>query len=311
MPRSSVPSTPTSPDAPFKLPRSLRQTADVILQSSDGAHFRVHKSYLSASSSFFEQMFAGEADLGSAALLEQAGEGRELPVVQVSEDKDTLRALLPCIYPGAKGRPPSLCVLKHTLVAAEKYDIPSARDSMRPHLIWPEFLNANPLLVFSISRLLGFDEERAMAMDALYKLKEDALFALDMDGVPASDLADVHLKRQQRADAIVRTVKDVLSRDDGTRTSANCNRPICNTCKKVPMWVYVWSKRLELEARRRPTVDRLFSFSSLELARQKSPRCRCSTDLILWDAKSFEDLKRVVEESLKPPRVRRRSSTRR
>ncbi|KZT59851.1 hypothetical protein CALCODRAFT_481155 [Calocera cornea HHB12733] len=324
--RCTMPSAPSSASTPiahsarFVLPPSLRQTADVILQSSEGAQFRVHKSYLAASSSFFEQMFHGQSAApppygGSGdVLMEDAGgesaAASELPIVPVSEDRHTLRALLPCIYPGTKVRPPSLRVLKHTLIAAEKYDIPSARDSMRPHLIWPEFLTSNPLLVFSISRLLGFAEEREMAMDVLFQLKEDALYALDMEGVPASDLADVHLKRQQRADTIVKTVRDVLAMDEGARTPANCHRPVCIMCKKVPMWVYVWSKRLELEARRRPTVDKLFSFSALELARQKSPRCRCSAELIFWDAKSFEDLKKIVDESLKPERAKRRSSRR-
>jgi len=267
---------------------------------------------LSAASAFFEGMFGGGSPGSAGGGAEgDSVEGEELPVVQVSEDRHTLRVLLPCIYPRTKARPPSLRVLKHVLVAADKYDIPSARDTMRPHLIWPEFLNSNPLLVFSISRLLGFDEEQEMAMDALYRLKEEALFALDMEGVPAKDLAEVHVKRLQRAEGIVKTVKDVLAKDEGERTPANCHRPMCSVCKKVPMWVYVWTKRLELEARKRPTLDRLFSFSFLEQARQKSPRCRCSPDLVLWDPKCFEDLKKVVEESLKSARPRHRSSPRR
>ncbi|EJU03517.1 hypothetical protein DACRYDRAFT_105676 [Dacryopinax primogenitus] len=301
---SSRPRTPAPAlDVQVTLPPSLRASADLVIQSSDGTQFRVHKAYLAASSRFFEDMFGDE----TLAFLNESREDKQLPVVELSESRYTLRTLLPCVYPGTKPRPPSLRVLRDTLVAADKYDMPSVRDSMRPHLVWPEFLSTNPLLVWAISRLLEFEEEKKIAMEALFELNEEELFALEMDGVAASDLAVVHLRRQQRADAIIRVVQDVLAKDEGDKTPANCYRPICKVCKRVPMWVYVWTKRLEIDARKRPTIDKLFSYTSLENARQKSPRCRCSPDLIMWDPKSFDDLKKIVEDSVQPVKKRKSS----
>jgi len=301
--------TPTpNPSRSFTLPSSLESTADVILKSSDDCgeeEFRAHTSYLAAASGFFEQMFSDQEPSYPAV-------GVELPVIQVAECRHVLRTLLPCIYPGVKERPRSLKVLKGTLIAAEKYNIPSVIDSMRPHLIWPDFLHSNPLLVYSISRLLHFNVEQQMALDTLYKLDEDKILRLDMDGLPAADLAEVQRARRARGDLIVGKVKEKIFSPPKTASgSATYNRPSCPTCRKVPIWVYIWRKWLEIEVRRKPTTDAAFSFAFLEKARLMSPRCRCGPDPILWDAKSFEDLKKAVDTAITPTRAKAKNVPRR
>lgn len=91
--------------------------ADVILQTNDGVQFRVHKSILSMSSEFFEQMFA---------LPQGESEGSAIQIVHVSESSSTMDYLLKLAYPNRQKQklPMSdLGLLFEVLAAAVKYDM--------------------------------------------------------------------------------------------------------------------------------------------------------------------------------------------
>ncbi|KAI0263388.1 hypothetical protein BC834DRAFT_311102 [Gloeopeniophorella convolvens] len=97
-----------------------RSDASVVLRSSDGCSFRVHKSTLAMASPFFADMFSlppppqnspqdGDDFLGG------------LPVVCVEETKTILNILLTMVYPVPVAQPASYAEVLSVLSAAQKY----------------------------------------------------------------------------------------------------------------------------------------------------------------------------------------------
>jgi hypothetical protein len=98
------------------------QDADVVLLSSDGVPFRVHKSILSTSSPFFHDMFT----------LHQPPDNElvdGLPAVHLSEDAESLQCLVSVLY-----RIPSVVPdydkALDLLAVSHKYDMASVQSSI-------------------------------------------------------------------------------------------------------------------------------------------------------------------------------------
>ena len=98
--------------------------ADVILQSSDLVHFRVHKSVLVTSSPFFGDMFSLPQPTNDAA-------PEELPIVRLSEDSEVLNSLISILYPVHPEIPPSSDNILALLSAAAKYDMEAVQTFIR------------------------------------------------------------------------------------------------------------------------------------------------------------------------------------
>ena len=116
--------------------------ADIILRSSDQVDFHVHKIILSLSSPFFKTMFS----------LPQANESvSEKPhpiVVDMSEDRTTIEALLTFIYPPAvvSDAPEfdSLDKIMNALEAAKKYEMAVASERLKQQFVESRFVQDEP-----------------------------------------------------------------------------------------------------------------------------------------------------------------------
>jgi hypothetical protein len=98
--------------------------ADIILRSSDSVDFHVHKSVLVASSPFFRDMFSlpqSPNDAGDDAL----------PVVDLSEDAETLNSLVSMLYPVVREIPHYSNDILTLLTAATKYDMDAVQSFIR------------------------------------------------------------------------------------------------------------------------------------------------------------------------------------
>ncbi|KAJ6556528.1 hypothetical protein DFH09DRAFT_1164700 [Mycena vulgaris] len=130
------PSPPFVPGPPFDDP-----TADVILRSSDGINFHVHRIVLSLASPFFNQMFT----------LPQPSAEPGVPVILVSEYALVLDRALRFWYPGAEPiASQTLDELREVLEAVvRKYDmqfaVPGAKNRLR------EYLDEDPVAVYAIA----------------------------------------------------------------------------------------------------------------------------------------------------------------
>jgi hypothetical protein len=102
--------------------------ADVIIQSSDFANFRVHKAILASSSQFFRDMFS----------LPQPSDNETvdgLPFVHLSEDADLVRSLITVLYPIPPEISTSYERVLALLAAAQKYDMSAVQSSIRAEVV--------------------------------------------------------------------------------------------------------------------------------------------------------------------------------
>ncbi|CCM05882.1 uncharacterized protein FIBRA_08119 [Fibroporia radiculosa] len=97
-----------------------KANADVILRSSDNVDFHVHQVILGLASDFMEDMFSLPQSLTS---------NKDLPVVEVTEESETLDHLLRLIYPTQDPVLEDIMAVGRVLKAAIKYqmDIVTAR----------------------------------------------------------------------------------------------------------------------------------------------------------------------------------------
>ena len=117
--------------------------ADVILQSSDLVDFYVHRSVLIVSSPFFRDLFS----------LPQPPNGavpNALPVVQLSENAETLDCLISMLYPVPPEIPSSSDNVLALLAAAVKYDMDTVQSSIRAEINRRGLLSSTPTELFHV-----------------------------------------------------------------------------------------------------------------------------------------------------------------
>ncbi|EJU03503.1 hypothetical protein DACRYDRAFT_29876, partial [Dacryopinax primogenitus] len=144
-------------------PPLLEDTVDVVLKSSDGVDFRVHKMFLAIASTAFESTF----------LLPSNPQGETestLPSVSLVEIAEVIALILAYIYPIKRPSRPSLALLKGALRAAHKYDMQPVLSGLRPHLLHQDFLRYDPIGVYGIASTLGFKEEARVVYESSLKL---------------------------------------------------------------------------------------------------------------------------------------------
>jgi hypothetical protein len=168
--------------------------ADIILQSSDLVHFRVHKSALIASSPFFGDMF-------SLPQPPNDGAPDKLPVVQLSEDAEVLNSLISTLYPVPPEIPDSTDHILSLLAAATKYDMDAVQSSIRAEVSRRGSLSstgAGVFRVYAVARSKGLVPEfvAAARLTLGYPLTFESLGdSLRLfDGWALRDLADFRLR---------------------------------------------------------------------------------------------------------------------
>ncbi|OBZ74519.1 NADPH-dependent diflavin oxidoreductase 1 [Grifola frondosa] len=125
-----------------------RNDADVVLRSSDGVHFHVHKTILVIASPVFEGMFnvPQPATLADEDIHSETG----LPLLVLTEDRRTLENLLR--------------LFQAVLIAARKYSIDDAVVKMGERLL--PFIPQDPLRVYAIACSMDLPEEAEAAARA-------------------------------------------------------------------------------------------------------------------------------------------------
>ena len=122
-PQTEGPIGPTKAASPPPEDFNMRNT-DVILRSSDGASFRVHRLVLTTASPFFDDLF----------LLPQPDEDDTIDgthVIRLSEDKEVLHSLITMLYPIPSVLPDSYNKVLDLLIASQKYDMAAVQSSIR------------------------------------------------------------------------------------------------------------------------------------------------------------------------------------
>ncbi|KAF9479557.1 hypothetical protein BDN70DRAFT_834210 [Pholiota conissans] len=150
--------------------------ADVILRSSDmePTDFRAFKLLLSLSSPFFSEIFTlpQPANPDTSVYSDEYVEDPNTPVIQMTEDKQTLQLLLGLCLPISMYAPPRFSSLQEIQMvqdAASKFEMEGVQKYLRKELVSPRFIESQPLRAFTIAYRYGWDAEARKA--ARYTLR--------------------------------------------------------------------------------------------------------------------------------------------
>jgi hypothetical protein len=149
--------------------------ADIILRSSPSAspgwdrtsatHFRVHRLFLTKASPEFKRLLCEATPSQYPNQDEEPGITRDnydnLPVLCLSEDRETLHSLLTAIYPTDVAHPRTLEAMMKTHAAAKKYGISSALTLLRTYCtsVVPVVTIENAFRAFFLAFNMGLKEE--------------------------------------------------------------------------------------------------------------------------------------------------------
>ncbi|KAF8645060.1 hypothetical protein AX16_008118 [Volvariella volvacea WC 439] len=151
----------TSPPTPKQVMDSVfnDHRADIILRSSDGVHFKMHKSLLSFASSFFEGMFELPQPSVSSPSCDEQLDG--LPIIALAESSAALRKLLMFCHPAHAPVLNDLDEIHVVLAPAIKYDMTGIVKRIGYSL--KHFTIEEPLRAFCISWQFKLEEETKFA----------------------------------------------------------------------------------------------------------------------------------------------------
>ncbi|KAI0675756.1 hypothetical protein C8Q78DRAFT_347035 [Trametes maxima] len=175
------PETPPSQLEPCKAAEPFdRDDADFVLRSSDHIDFHVHRVILIMASSVFETMLALPQPAEDAKI--------EKPLVDVTEDSETLDVLLRVCYPTSAPELQDVLLLRKVLEAATKYDIPAVLTMVKKAMVQPELLDSDPLRIFVIACRFGMEPEAQAAANKI-ALRNFVMgtvqFCPELDDIPA------------------------------------------------------------------------------------------------------------------------------
>ncbi|KAF9238799.1 hypothetical protein BU15DRAFT_88244 [Melanogaster broomeanus] len=254
---------------------SYSQDADVILESSDGVKFCVHRCILAAASPFFEHMFS---------LPQPPSDGKEhRPVVPVSENSSTIGTLLQFIYPEPDPVVTSMDELVTLLSTSVKYDFLGPIAALRKELLSPRFLEESPTRVYAIASRFDLEYEAQVASRRTLSCNVlDCPLSEDLKFISAHAyhrLLVLHRTRAEDAQALLKIPHDIKC--------IQCSGPYYGAFVP-PKWWKEFERLAREELATRPTTDVIFSMRA-------SGCVRCAGSII--DAHAFlADLKKQIDD---------------
>ena len=171
--------------------------ADVILRSSDGKEFRVHRLILSLASPVFQGMFN---------LPQSTEPPSQIPSIDVPESSDILQPFIQYLYPQSPPKISDLSMWAALYTIADKYGVEAVMDPLRDMLV-SRFLEKYPLRVYALASHWGFEEEARIASRSTLTMdisegfpEEDARL---MGSVACQKLYLLHIQRRDKARTLV------------------------------------------------------------------------------------------------------------
>ncbi|KAF8181682.1 hypothetical protein K438DRAFT_1840776 [Mycena galopus ATCC 62051] len=259
--------SPFAPTHPF----AKAAGADVILRSSDGADFYVHRAILSLVSPVFETMFS----------LPQAESSPDVPIIDLQERAAALDRALRFFYPGTCPNVETLDELREVIEVLMKYDMQCQVPVAKLHL--EKHHSSRPLAVYAIAlRYRWKDVAVAAAREslkhALRTLLADALPELEgITAVAYHNLLQYHSLCGEAARSATASLKWFLWPTTLEHCGCNTTSVIFsdNMYHQVPVWFseYLTDARNLLARIPGTNVREIWSFYTA-LEEGKCSRCR-------------------------------------
>lgn len=197
-------------------------TADVVLRTSDGVDFYVHKVVLALASPFFAGLFS----------ISQPSSGQtidDLPVIDVDEDTFTLDCLLRYCYPVQDPTLTDLNSVDRVLGAVTKYALEEAEALVTQHL--QGYLEAQSLQVFAVSCHHGCEKMARIAAQVWKRTQGQWTYVADRFCDTAGALCYATDLARLRASVHYRLVKYVVTDE----LPANFSAPLFNPPINAPV----------------------------------------------------------------------------
>ncbi|KAI0794421.1 hypothetical protein C8Q74DRAFT_1326886 [Fomes fomentarius] len=159
-----------------------QDSADVILRSSDGVHFRVHSVILAQASPFFRTMFT---------LPQPKGADGPPSVIDCAENSNVLTTLLTLCYPIVKPRARPFTDIEPAARAAQKYEMDLPVEILKDELrsLAPSNMSGTSRIsVWAIACRLRFEDVARTAAVYLDSRIVDSAPPSALEGVSAADL---------------------------------------------------------------------------------------------------------------------------
>ena len=310
---------------------SFGEGADLILRSANGVLFYVHKVVITQASSFFADALAvydHDSLTPLSSLLVPMHGGTFM--MDVPEPSKVMNTLLQLVYPSPEPEISSLGLLSAVLLASMKYDMTRATSALRKLLLLPDYLDEEPVRVFSIAVRLGLEEEAREAARAT--LRVDLQKCMDAEELRRQDayqynrLVELHRNRGEAACRIITSApstplacaypplelikgNDTNIDDIRAKTKAVLSAMFITPCERCatspfgsvrpPRWWEDFERRACEEIRKRPVSGTVFSMEFLSRSAAVGEGARgcpsCATSM--WASWEFlRGLKRRVDE---------------
>jgi hypothetical protein len=184
------------------------QNADIVLLSSDGVPFHIHKSILAISSPFFHDMFSLPQPPDSEVV-------DKLPVVHLFEDAELLHDLITLLYPIPSEIPDSDYDKALALLAvSHKYDMAAVQSSIRSEM---KSKDLRPLTAAAIFRAYGIASTKGLTqeMESAARLSLDFPMTFESIGDELATfggwaLRDLARYRKRCRDSLVSCLESLL-----------------------------------------------------------------------------------------------------
>ncbi|KAF8159348.1 hypothetical protein B0H34DRAFT_767583 [Crassisporium funariophilum] len=261
--------------------------ADVILRSSDKepVDFRVFKLLLTLSSPFFSEIFTLPQPIGSPSpYSHECQDSKNVPVIQMTEDTDTLRFLLALCLPVSVCKLPYFTCLEelHKVIeAAFKFEMEGLQKHLRAELITLRFIESQPMRVFAIAYRYGWDEEAKKAARYALRHPMNGPFFPELgyiSGATYYRLQEYHRMCGEVASSRA-SLQPALAEHDDCWTWITCKRCPGALSKdrdapEVRQWWVQWIEEVAEELRTRPWGETVKKWDLHRKALQRADSCQ-------------------------------------
>ncbi|KAI0300469.1 hypothetical protein B0F90DRAFT_412836 [Multifurca ochricompacta] len=232
------------PQPPNNQPRNFgapfdRKDSDVTIRSCDQVDFHVHKPLLGMASVVFEDMFTAPGP-------SPPDQGRNIPVIALTEDSKTLHRLLTMMYPIDPDIPETIEDALSLLATCQKYQMDSAMAYIRALLkpcTPPLITTQNSFRAYGIaSRFHLMDEAQLAAQLTLNRSMSFNACGEDLRFISGADLYRLLTYRAECTRVAMDCINQMKGVHDAPPSSRSCTGPVIigkydtEELQSVPRW---------------------------------------------------------------------------
>lgn len=172
--------------SPYRAPFDDNDS-DLVLHTSDGGRFAVHRIFLTLASSLLKRsLMPGSASPSPqfSGIVIKPEKGRD--IIEIAEDGLTTERVLHFCYPFTNPVLENLDDVQKVLAMMKKFEMRGLMERVKSLLVQPSFLEEEPLRVFAIAYRFGFEAETRIAARSTLRHQIFGPYVKELEHIPAS-----------------------------------------------------------------------------------------------------------------------------